>query len=65
MKKYIYLIIIFCTLSIGTFAQQADMPSIIVFPDDSWMNDHGFMKTVNRDGEVKYMPQYADAFFFF
>ena len=62
MKKNIFLIIILCTLSIGTFAQQADMPTIIVFPDDTWMNDHGFMKTVNVDGEAKYMPQYADAF---
>ena len=56
------MIIILCTLSIGTFAQQADMPTIIVFPDDSWMNDHGFMKTKNDNGEVKYIPQYNDAF---
>ena len=62
MKKNIFLIIFLCTLSIGTFAQQATMPKIIVFPDDVWMKDHGFMKTVNRDGVVKYMPQYSDAF---
>lgn len=62
MKKNIFLIIILCTLSIGAFAQQATMPTIIIFPDDTWMNDHGFMATVNRDGVVKRIPQYDEAF---
>lgn len=62
MKKNIFLIIFFCTLSIGAFAQQATMPTIIIFPDDTWMKDHGFMKTKNDNGEVKYIPQYNDAF---
>lgn len=62
MKKNIFLIIILCTLSIGAFAQQATMPTIIIFPDDTWMNDHGFMTTVNRDGVVKRIAQYGEAF---
>lgn len=29
---------------------------------DSWMNDHGFMKTFNNQGETEYIPKYNDAF---
>lgn len=43
-------------------AQEAAMPTIIVFPADSWMNDHGFMNHVMNDGETEYMPRYNDAF---
>jgi hypothetical protein len=47
---------------IVAYCQQAAMPTIIVFPSDTWMNDHGYMKTVNNDGETEYMPNYNDAF---
>lgn len=26
------------------------------------MNDHGFMKTFNNQGETEYIPKYNDAF---
>ena len=55
MKKVFALIALFCATSLASFAQQADMPTIIVFPDDIWMNDHGFMNTFNNDGETEYM----------
>ena len=62
MKKVFALIALFCATSLTSFAQQADMPTIIVFPDDIWMNDHGYMNTFNNDGETEYMPRYNDAF---
>lgn len=43
-------------------AQQAAMPTIIVFPADSWMNDYGYMETFDNDGETEYVPKYSKAF---
>lgn len=62
MKKIIALTMFVCAVALKGFAQQADMPTIIVFPDDAWMSDHGFMTTVENDGETEYMPRYNDAF---
>ena len=62
MKKIIALTMFVCAVALKGFAQQADMPTIIVFPDDAWMSDHGFMTTVENDGETDYMPRYNDAF---
>lgn len=61
MKKIIAFMLFVCCVCLG-HAQQADMPTIIVFPDDAWMNDHGYMNTVNNDGETEYIPRYNDAF---
>lgn len=43
-------------------AQQAAMPTIIVFPSDTWMNDHGYATKVDNDGETEYLYRYNDAF---
>lgn len=61
MKKVISIIFLLA-LVLGMKAQQAAMPTIIVFPADSWMTDHGFMDTVENDGETEYKPRYEDAF---
>lgn len=61
MKKILGLAI-FVAVALPTFAQEAAIPTIIVFPSDTWMNDHGYMKTVDNDGETEYIPQYNDAF---
>ena len=50
MKKVFALIALFCATSMSSFAQQADMPTIIVFPDDIWMNDHGYHPEIIRLG---------------
>lgn len=61
MKKILSLIfLLICTL--GLKAQQATMPTIIVFPHDTWMNDHGFMETIDNDGKKEYLPKYNEAF---
>ena len=61
-KKYLFSLMAALFISLTAFAQQAAMPTIIVFPDDAWMLDHGFMNTVDNDGETEYIPRYNDAF---
>ena len=61
MKKFLTLIILL-SICFTVSAQQAAIPTIIVFPSDSWMNDHGFMKQIDNDGEIEYIPNYNDAF---
>ena len=61
MKKFI-LVAFACLMTFATYAQSATMPTIIVFPDDSWMSDNGFMDTFDNDGETEYLPNYGDAF---
>ena len=63
MKKiYLFSILAALFISLTAYAQQAAMPTIIVFPSDEWMNDHGFMRTIDNDGETEYIPRYNDAF---
>lgn len=62
MKKFLAFVITVCIITFRGVAQQADMPTIIVFPDDAWMNDNGYMSTIQNDGETEYMPRYNDAF---
>lgn len=54
--------VLFCATTLSSFAQQADMPTIIVFPDDVWMRDNGYMTEFNNDGKIMRLPKYADAF---
>lgn len=61
MKKAL-LTLLMCFTLLAANAQQAAMPTIIVFPADSWMQDHGFMNQVMNDGETEYLPRYNDAF---
>lgn len=60
--KRIFSLFLFLTFAVVMKAQQATMPTIIVFPGDTWMTDHGFMKTFNDKGETKHVPKYNDAF---
>lgn len=60
--KRIFSLFLLLTFAVVMKAQQATMPTIIVFPGDQWMTDHGFMKTFNDKGENKYIPKYNDAF---
>ncbi len=62
MKKFFAIAILLCSMSMSSFAQDAEMPNIIVFPSDVWMKDNGFVKAVTRDGVTKRLYKYADAF---
>lgn len=61
-KTYLFSILTAFFISLTAYAQQAAMPTIIVFPSDEWMNEHGYMKTIDNDGETEYIPKYNDAF---
>ena len=61
-KTYVFSILTAFFISLTAYAQQAAMPTIIVFPSDEWMNEHGYMKTIDNDGETEYIPRYNDAF---
>lgn len=63
IKKIIMSVLAAASITTSAIAQEvAAMPTIIVFPADSWMNAHGYMRTVDKDGETKYIPRYNDAF---
>ena len=62
MKKFFAIAIILCSMSMSALAQQAEMPNLIVFPANVWMNGQGYVKNVTRDGVTKRLYQYADAF---
>ncbi|MBO7068157.1 MAG: hypothetical protein J6W52_05705 [Bacteroidaceae bacterium] len=61
-KKHFISILVALFISVVAYAQDAAMPTIIVFPSDQWMEDHGFMQKVDNDGETEYIPKYNDAF---
>lgn len=62
MKRIVTVAILGLICFVYVSAQQADMPTIIVFPDDVWMNDHGYMDKFNNDGETEYIGRYSEAF---
>ena len=62
MFKKIYCLFVLLCIAFSSNAQTAAIPTIIVFPADSWMNDHGYMRTFDNDGETEYIPRYNDAF---
>ena len=63
MKKLFALMVLLCAVGIKSFAQeQATMPTLIVFPDENWMEMHGYNRHVDVDGETKVIPDYPKAF---
>lgn len=61
MKRILNLMLLL-VFAVAVKAQQAAMPTIVVFPSDVWMNDHGYMKKFNNQGETKSVPNYSQAF---
>jgi DNA-binding transcriptional ArsR family regulator len=65
MKKIILTIIVISTLIFGSnisaVAQAVNKPSIMVFPDDIWMNSNGFLKEVDNQGVKSMVPDYTKA----
>lgn len=64
MKKLINTIII-ALLLIGSnsvaFSQAVNKPSIMIFPDDVWMNENGFLNEVDNQGVKTMVPDYSKA----
>lgn len=62
MKKLFVLFILLYSLNIGVIAQDATMPTIMVFPDDVWMNANGFTSEIESDGVKREWLMYDKAF---
>ena len=61
-KKRLFSIVLFTyTICLNSIAQQADIPTIIVFPDDTWMLEHEFMEKIENGGEATYIPKHEEA----
>lgn len=61
IKKTVNLLLLL-VFALAVKAQQATMPTMMLFPSDQWMNDHGFSKTINDQGEEKKKYNYKKAF---
>lgn len=61
MKNLLLIALIVLSGAIGAFAQ-ADKPSMMIFPENIWMNQHGFAKQVQLNGRTKLIPNYEDAY---
>jgi hypothetical protein len=60
LKKYIWAIL-FSGIAQACFSQAVNKPSIMIFPDDVWMNSNGFLKEVDNQGVKMMVPDYTKA----
>jgi hypothetical protein len=60
-KKTSILAFLFLITTSFAFSQAVNKPSIMVFPDDVWMNSNGFLKEVDNQGVKIMVPDYAKA----
>jgi hypothetical protein len=61
LKKTIILAFLFLITTSLAFSQAVNKPSIMVFPDDVWMNSNGFLKEVDNQGVKIMVPDYTKA----
>jgi len=61
MKK-LFCSVVLCLMGMTSFAQTATMPTLILFPDDRWMDQHGFVDIADGDGKNNRLFRYNDAF---
>ncbi len=63
--KYIYkillLFLVIFSLNPSIYAQAVNKPSIMVFPEDGWMEDNHYMIDVSNQGKITKQPDYAAA----
>ena len=60
-KKIIMVTIVSFGITMLAFSQAVNKPSIMVFPDDVWMNSNGFLKEVDNQGVKIMVPDYTKA----
>ena len=60
-KKIIVVSIVIFGATTIAFSQAVNKPSIMVFPDDVWMNSNGFLKEVDNQGVKMMVPDYTKA----
>jgi hypothetical protein len=59
--KTLILLVLILGLNLKANAQAVNKPSIMVFPEDGWMQDNNYMIDVNDQGTIKKQPDYAKA----
>ena len=63
--KYIYkillLFLVIFSLNPSIYAQAVNKPTIMVFPEDGWMEDNHYMIDVSNQGKITKQPDYATA----
>lgn len=59
MKK---VLLILSLLTSTLLMSQAKKPKLMIFPDDTWMNENGYLTERNMNGTTYYEPDYARAF---
>jgi hypothetical protein len=59
--KLFALLLILVGFSETIHSQAVNKPSIMVFPEDGWMEDNHYMMDVNDQGTIKKQPDYAKA----
>lgn len=60
-RKLVFLFV-YTTISISTvYSQAVNKPSIMVFPDDIWMNSNGYLKEIDNQGVKVMVPDFTKA----
>jgi hypothetical protein len=59
--KTLILLVVILVLNPKAIAQAVNKPSIMVFPEDGWMEENHYMIDVNDQGTIKKQPDYAKA----
>lgn len=62
MKKYILSLLALFIVSLGSLAQSADKPELMVVPSDNWFYTNGYFKVVTANGIQKKVPDWNRAF---
>ena len=60
MKRYICLVLFCLASTLGM--SQAKKPKLMIFPDDTWMNENGYLAERTMNGTTYYEPDYTRAF---
>jgi len=61
LKNSSILALLFLITTSLSFSQAVNKPSIMVFPDDVWMNSNGYFKEVDNQGVKIMVPDYTKA----
>jgi hypothetical protein len=61
IKKVRLITVLIILMSTSAFSQAVNKPSIMIFPDDVWMNSNGFLKELDNQGVKTMVPDYTKA----
>ena len=61
IKKVRLIAVLIILMSTSAFSQAVNKPSIMIFPDDVWMNSNGFLKELDNQGVKTMVPDYTKA----